>query len=50
MGFNELSGGQFLAIDDVSFTKEPCKPIPWKQNDGEVDDTGRFLMNGFPND
>ena len=34
MGLNELSGGQLLAIDDVSFTKEPCKQIPWNQNKG----------------
>ena len=47
MGFNELSGGQFLAIDDVSFTKEPCKQIPWKQNEGTVE-TGRVVMNQFP--
>ncbi|KAL9987547.1 hypothetical protein ACROYT_G001872 [Oculina patagonica] len=31
VGLNELFGGQFLAIDDVSFSKEPCKQIPWKQ-------------------
>lgn len=43
MGSNELSGGQFLAIGDVSFTKEPCKQIPWKQNEGKVDDTGPFF-------
>ena len=49
MGFNELSGRQLLAIDDVSFTKEPCKQIPWKQNEGKVD-RGSFLWNGFPND
>jgi len=33
VGFNELSGGQSLAIDDVSLSKEPCKQIPWKRNE-----------------
>ena len=49
MGFNELPGGHLLAIDDVSFTEEPCKQIPWKQNEGRVDKVP-FLMNGFPTD
>ena len=49
MGFNKLSGGQVLAIDDVSFTKEPCKQIPWKQSEGKVE-TRRFSMDGFPID
>ena len=47
MGFNKLSGGQLLAIDDVSFTKEPCKLIPWKQSEGKVETT-HFLIDGFP--
>ena len=36
-GFNELPSGQFLAIDDVSFSKEPCKQIPPKQDGGKVE-------------
>ena len=31
VGANEQHGGQFLAIDYVSFSKEPCKQIPWRQ-------------------
>ncbi|XP_020614679.1 MAM and LDL-receptor class A domain-containing protein 1-like [Orbicella faveolata] len=41
VGFN---GRQFLAIDDVSFTKEPCKQIPWKQNEECQKDLG--MENG----
>lgn len=48
MGLNELSGGQSLAIDDVSLTKEPCEQIPWKRNEGKVVVTRRFLVEGFP--
>lgn len=29
IGIKRFSPGPFLAIDDVSFTKEPCKLIPW---------------------
>ncbi len=42
MGLNELFGGQFLAIDDVSFSKEPCKQIPWKQAEGETRNVALF--------
>ena len=35
VGLNELSGGPFFAIDDVSFSKEPCKQIPWKPDQGK---------------
>ena len=44
-GFN---GGQALAVDDVSFTKEPCNQIPWKQNEGSVN-TRRCIMTGCLN-
>ena len=47
MGFNKLSGRQLLAIDDVSFTKEPCNQIPWKQSEGKVE-TRHLLIDGFP--
>ncbi|XP_022807964.1 uncharacterized protein LOC111344965 [Stylophora pistillata] len=29
VGVSKFSPGAFLAIDDVSLTKEPCKLIPW---------------------
>ena len=47
-GFSELPSGKALAIDDVSFSKEPCKQIPSKQDAGEIE-TKRFLKNGFSN-
>ena len=36
VGSNEFSGGPFIAIDDVAFSKEPCKQIPWKAVEGEI--------------
>ena len=34
VGLNELSGGKFLAVNYVSFSKEPCNEIPRKQIEG----------------
>jgi len=47
-GFNKLPGGQSLAIDDVSFSKEPCKQIPWKHNEECIKDLG--MENGVISD
>ena len=35
MGLSPLPVGPVIAIDDVSFTKEPCEHIPWKPDEGE---------------
>ena len=31
-GIYEEFGGQILAIEQVSFSKEPCDPVSWRQN------------------
>ncbi|XP_022809604.1 uncharacterized protein LOC111346591 [Stylophora pistillata] len=33
LGIYEEFGGQLLAIEQVSFSKEPCDPISWRQSD-----------------
>lgn len=36
VGRSELSQGPFLHIDDISFSKEQCKKIPWNPVTGGV--------------
>ena len=50
VGSNELPGKWFLAIDDISFSKELCKQIPLKKDEGETRNvTFNFLhvIHGF---
>ena len=38
VGYSPAFVGPFIAIDDVSFTKETCEYIPWKPDAGEERD------------
>ena len=38
VGYSPLLNGPFIAIDDVSFTKETCEHIPWEPDAGEERD------------